>query len=73
MTGLATVIPLRHKRMTTAEVPPLPEPVQLYGLTVLAFLLHVPRECQDGEVCRQCHDLWPCAQVRLAFRNREAF
>jgi hypothetical protein len=49
--------------------PALPEPIRLYGLTVLAFLLHVD---EDG-ICSQCHDLWPCDHLRLAYRLREAF
>jgi hypothetical protein len=50
---------------------PLPEPVQLYGLTVLAFLLHTPTKF----VCRciRCGTAWPCDHLKLAYRLREGF
>jgi hypothetical protein len=50
---------------------PLPEPVQLYGLTVLAFLLHTP----TPGICRcvRCGTAWPCDHLRLAYRLREGF
>lgn len=51
--------------------PPLPEPAQLYGLTVLAFLLHVP--APFVQLCLRCGTDWPCEHVRLAYRLREGF
>ncbi|HEY0689098.1 MAG TPA: hypothetical protein VGD71_08650 [Kribbella sp.] len=72
MTTLADVIPLRSKQervVPTVSEPPLPEPTQLYGLTVLAFLLHVDH---DG-ICPQCRAPWPCDHLRLAYRLREGF
>jgi hypothetical protein len=41
----SNVTPLRHQRpatTTSCVVVAAPEPAQLYGLTVLAFLLHTP-------------------------------
>lgn len=72
------VIPLRAKDIVhddrvgldPGSAPP-PEPVQLYHLIVLTFLLHVPT-CSP-EVCACCDRAWPCSQVRLAFRLREGF
>jgi hypothetical protein len=49
----------------------VPEPTQLYGLTVLAFLLHTPTRFIRR--CVQCGTAWPCDHLRLAFRLREAF
>lgn len=51
----------------TAEAP---EPAQLYQLTVLVFVLHIP--AVEGQ-CETCGQHWPCEQVRLAFRLREGF
>jgi hypothetical protein len=50
---------------------PLPEPAMLYGLTVLAFLLHKPAQL----ICRcvRCGTPWPCDHLRLAYRLREGF
>ncbi|GAA5124068.1 hypothetical protein [Haloechinothrix salitolerans] len=55
--------------------PRLPDPARLYGLVVMAFVFHVPDEHGDAvlTVCRSCREPWPCDQVRLAFRLREAF
>jgi hypothetical protein len=50
---------------------PLPEPAQLYGLTVLAFLLHTPTRFIRR--CVRCGTAWPCDHLRLAYRLREAF
>jgi hypothetical protein len=66
MPTLATVIPLRP----TSPAPPLPEPRQLYGLIQLAFQLHQP---EGTGICAACREVWPCQQIRLAFRLREGF
>ncbi|WP_084429519.1 hypothetical protein [Kibdelosporangium aridum] len=50
---------------------PLPQPVQLYGLTVLAFLLHTPT--RGLQRCVRCGTAWPCDHLRLAYRLREGF
>ena len=74
MSALANVIPLKphHKsRLVVADEARLPEPAGLYGLIVLAFVLHQP--VTAGERCGQCGMDWPCPQVRLAFRLREGF
>lgn len=72
MSVLADVIPLRGRQervdAPVAE-PPLPEPAQLYGLIVLAFLLHL--DCEG--LCAQCRTPWPCGHLRLAYRLREGF
>jgi hypothetical protein len=47
----------------------LPEPTRLYGLVVLAFLLHTPSRFIRR--CVRCGTAWPCDQLRLAFRIRE--
>jgi hypothetical protein len=52
---------------------PLPEPVQLYGLTVLAFLLHTPTPGVRRRRCVRCETRWPCDHLRLAYRLREGF
>lgn len=52
---------------------PLPEPVQLYGLTVLAFLLHIPTPGVTRRWCGRCGVAWPCDHLRLAYRLREGF
>ena len=58
---------------TTVE-PPLevqtPEPHQLYHLVLLALFLHQPA---TDWLCQTCEQLWPCQQVRLAYRLREGF
>jgi hypothetical protein len=69
MTALVTVIPLPHKELKSiARTAASPEPVQLYGLIVIALLLHVPATEQAGELCCVCAQAWPCPQVRLACR-----
>ncbi|MEV6238676.1 hypothetical protein [Lentzea sp. NPDC051838] len=76
MTALAAVITLHPRQKDSSAEPAepdLPEPVQLYGLTVLAFLLHVPKQVGDKEVCARCPEPWPCAHLRLAYRLREGF
>jgi hypothetical protein len=55
----------------SAVAPPIPEPVQLYCLVSLAFVLHIPY--RNADICIQCHTPWPCDHVRLAFRLREGF
>jgi hypothetical protein len=55
------------------EDAPLPEPVQLYGLTVLAFLLHTPTPGRAWQGCVRCGVVWPCDHLRLAYRLREGF
>jgi hypothetical protein len=52
---------------------PLPEPVQLYGLTMLAFLLHTPTPGRARQWCVRCGVVWPCDHLRLAYRLREGF
>ena len=74
MSALADVIPLKpyqNSRLVLAAGPQLPEPARLYALVVLAFVLHQPTNCQNA--CKQCTETWPCPQVRLAYRLREAF
>jgi hypothetical protein len=56
---------------TSYEDEELPEPAALYGLTVLAFLLHTPSEL--GRFCVRCRTAWPCDHLRLAYRLREGF
>ena len=76
MAALAAVIPLRAKDKAVKAPPSEPElhkPVQLYGLTVLAFLLHVPVDIGDEAYCTRCPEPWPCDHLRLAFRLGEAF
>lgn len=69
MTALATVIPLPHKELKSiAPAAASPEPLQLYGLIVIALLLHVPATEQTGAPCIACAQAWPCPQVRLACR-----
>ncbi len=54
--------------------PRVPAPAQLYSLTTRTFLLHVPdAEHSSAARCSCCSQCWPCPQVRLAFRLREAF
>jgi hypothetical protein len=55
------------------EDAPLPEPAQLYGLTVLAFLLHTPTSGRARQWCVRCGVVWPCDHLRLAYRLREGF
>jgi hypothetical protein len=74
MSALANVIPLKSyqkNRLALAVEPQLPEPAALYALIVLAFLLHQPTA--EVGTCGQCGEQWPCEQVRLAYRLREAF
>ncbi|MCE7006587.1 hypothetical protein LWC34_27705 [Kibdelosporangium philippinense] len=52
---------------------PLPEPAQLYGLVVLAFLLHTPTRAVGRQWCVRCSVDWPCDHLRLAYRLREGF
>jgi hypothetical protein len=49
----------------------LPEPAGLYGLTILAFLLHTPTRVRQR--CVRCETAWPCEHLRLAYRLREGF
>jgi hypothetical protein len=70
---VSKIIPLRYQQhVTTAgcAVAVTPEPAQLYGLTVLAFLLHTP---ELHGWCMSCGQDWPCPQVCLAYRIREWF
>jgi hypothetical protein len=74
MSALANVIPMKSyqkNRLVPPSDPESPEPVALYSLIVLAFVLHVP--VTAGGICGQCGQAWPCPQVRLAFRLREGF
>jgi hypothetical protein len=70
-----SVIPLwtneTSTKLTSHEDDPIPEPAQLYGLTVLAFLLHKPMPFMP--VCVRCRTVWPCDHLRLAYRLREGF
>jgi hypothetical protein len=49
----------------------LPEPAQLYSLTVLHLYLHAAYP--DGTHCTNCGADWPCEPVRLAARLRDGF
>lgn len=74
MAALARVIPIKprqHRRARPAPQPWMPEPVQLYGLIVLTFVLHIP--VTAGGTCGQCGEVWPCTKIRLAYRLREGF
>jgi hypothetical protein len=54
--------------------PRLPEPAQLYGLVVQAFMVHVPEGAIGGDTgCAECPEPWPCGRLRLAYRLREGF
>jgi len=57
-------------RTVAVDAAPAPEPVRLYHLITLAFLLHIPLPDED---CACCDAPWPCPQVRLAYRLREGF
>ncbi|MFC5109231.1 hypothetical protein [Kibdelosporangium philippinense] len=65
----STVVGLELPDLSFVDAP-LPEPSQLYGLIVLAFLLHKPTRAQR---CVRCGTRWPCEHLRLAYRLREAF
>lgn len=72
--GLAPVIPLpgiHANRLATVSGPASPEPVALYGLTMLAMLLHKPTG--QPQMCLRCKEKWPCEHLRLAYRLREGF
>jgi hypothetical protein len=74
MSAAANVIPLKlyqKNRLVQPTDPQSPEPVALYALVVLAFVLHTPMT--DGGPCNRCGLDWPCPQVRLAYRLREGF
>jgi hypothetical protein len=74
MSATAHAIPLKpyqKNRLVPPSDPQSPEPVALYSLIVLALVLHTP--ITDNGICRQCSLDWPCPQVRLAYRLREAF
>ena len=73
VTGLAPVIPFKPywNRPRPVTEPRIPEPAQLYNLTVLAFLLHTPGG--ESPLCVTCEQKWPCDHVCLAFRLREGF
>lgn len=74
MSAVAKVTSLQfyqRDRQMSAVAPPIPEPVQLYCLVSLAFVLHIPY--RNADICIQCHTPWPCDHVRLAFRLREGF
>ena len=82
MSALANIIPLKlyqKNRLVLPTEPRLPEPAALYALIVLALLLHQPTfpvmvsgGTSYGD-CLQCGEVWPCPQVRLACRLRDAF
>jgi hypothetical protein len=72
MAALAPVIPLLHKenKPTSDFLPtPDPEPLQLYGLAVIALCLHAPITERPHAPCRTCWNVWPCPQVCLACRH----
>jgi hypothetical protein len=73
-TSASNVIPLWANETSTDnpshEDDPFPEPAQLYGLSVLAFLLHTPTR---RERCIRCYSAWPCDHLRLAYRLLEGF
>jgi hypothetical protein len=58
-------------RLTSAAAARSPEPVQLYRLVVQTFVIHHDGE-DDGQ-CPACGQVWPCDEVRQAFRLREGF
>jgi hypothetical protein len=60
----------QHLIATGHAVAATPEPTQLYGLTILSFLLHKPEVGGWHVSCRQD---WPCPQVCLAFLVRDGF
>ncbi len=69
----SNIISVQHQRHPTVAgcaVAATPEPTQLYGLTVLAFLLYQP---ELHGWCVSCGQHWPCPQVCLAYRFREGF
>lgn len=71
---LVNVMPTKphHKnRLVVSAETRLPEPAALYALIVLALAIHQPAAGSD--TCGECAEAWPCPQVRLAFRLREAF
>lgn len=71
---LVNVVPIKPQHKNRLVVPTearLPEPAALYALIVLALAIHQPTAGSD--TCGECADVWPCPQVRLAFRLREAF
>jgi hypothetical protein len=49
----------------------MPEPAQLYSLILLALSLHARLPKSDR--CEECAEVWPCENVRLAYRLREGF
>lgn len=70
----AVAIPLRpdqQDRLVPVVEPRIPEPAQLYSLLTLTFVKHTP--VAVGNWCNACGALWPCTEVRLAFRLREGF
>jgi hypothetical protein len=70
----SNVIPLRRNTTLDDELfvdESFPEPARLYGLTVLAFLLHTPTRSRCR--CVRCGVPWPCEHLRLAYRLREGF
>jgi hypothetical protein len=70
----SNVIPLRRAEVVEEASlvdEPLPEPAMLYGLTVLAFLLHTPTKFVRR--CVRCGTAWPCDHLKLAYRLREGF
>jgi hypothetical protein len=62
-------LPFRHP----AAPPDFPEPAQLYGLCVLAFLLHVPSERAGLGWCVRCRQAWPCDHLRHAASLLDGF
>jgi len=65
---LSNVIPFRPRAYWSVGVD-TPEPVQLYHLIVLAFLLHT--SSGQPQMCASCGQKWPCDHLRLAYRLRE--
>lgn len=63
-------VAVRSMSNPVVEQTPSPEPVRLYHLITLAFLLHTP---SADRACSCCGRTWPCQQVRLAYRLREGF
>lgn len=60
-----------HNALVPVQEPRMPEPAQLYSLILLALSLHARYPATDR--CEGCTEVWPCAQVRLAYRLREGF
>ncbi|MEA5358749.1 hypothetical protein VA596_04315 [Amycolatopsis sp., V23-08] len=61
----------RLNRLSATLTERIPEPVQLYSLITLTFVLHEPNPATG--TCACCETAWPCEIVRHAYRLREGF